>query len=136
MKKVRVLHHPKTLTPKMRRFLDQLIVRFGDSHTNVKRSALKQAARELLGTLAAPRWITRNMTVRKTRGMYDLSVLAKLPVVDDDAPQQVPVVQPPASKAPKKDNKPSPKETQTEENKADLSAAHESIVNGGVSGGE
>jgi hypothetical protein len=77
-------HQPKALTPKMRRFLDQLIARFGENHTHVKRAELKKAACELLGTLAAPRWITRNMTVRTSRAMYDLSVLDKLPTIDPE----------------------------------------------------
>ena len=78
-------NQPKSLTPKQRRFVDRLIERFQTSFTNVKRADLKKAAIEILGTKAAPRWVTRNMTVRKKeRGYYDLSILLKLPVVDSE----------------------------------------------------
>lgn len=76
-------HQPESLTPKMREFVDRLVERFGEvGHTYVKRSDLKRAAVELLCIKAAPRWITRNPTVRTSRGRYDLSVLLKLPVVE------------------------------------------------------
>jgi hypothetical protein len=114
MKKGNPAHQPTALTPKMKRFLTQLIERFGDSHNNVKRAELKKAARELLGTLAAPRWITRNMSVRTTRGMYDLSVLAKLPLVQEDAApvrptEQEPEEAPKTKTVPKTPKKKSPK---------------------------
>lgn len=109
MKKGNPAHQPKSLTPKMKRFLTQLVERFGDAHTNVKRAELKKAARELLGTLAAPRWITRNMTVRTTRGMYDLSVLTKLPVVAEEDAAPAPIKPPEETPAPKTKTVPKPK---------------------------
>jgi hypothetical protein len=75
-------HQPRSLTSSQRMFVDQLVARFGENHTNVKRADLKVAAKELLSTSTAPGWITRNMSVRsKTkRGRYNLAALLKLPI--------------------------------------------------------
>lgn len=80
-------HHPETLTPKMREILDAFIEVLGEGHVRAKRAELNLARKQLLnradkpGMTMIPRWITRNKTVRVARGYYDLSVLAKLPVV-------------------------------------------------------
>ncbi len=79
-------NHPSTLSPKQRRFVDQLIERFGERASNVKRAAIRIAAMEILGTAYAPAWIVHNKTLRieEKRAMYDLTVLLKLPVVEPE----------------------------------------------------
>jgi hypothetical protein len=82
-KKIENPNQPKSLTTEQRSFVDKLVTRFGDKHTNIKRKELKKASQEILHLAAAPSWITSNMKVRnkEKRGMYDLSALLKLPVV-------------------------------------------------------
>jgi len=74
------------------RFVDQLLARFGEKSNYVKRGDIKKAAKELLSTMTAPAWITRNTTPYGTlgsvriagdRGRYNLTILKTLPVVDD-----------------------------------------------------
>jgi hypothetical protein len=83
-------NQPKSLTSAQRMFVEQLQTRFGERFTLVKRAELKKAAKEILKTATAPAWITRNLKVRikAKRGMYDLSVLLKLPVVAFDEPKK------------------------------------------------
>jgi hypothetical protein len=108
---IKARNHPKSLTTKQRRFVDNLIERFGDKSNYVKRGDLKKAAHDILGTITAPAWITRNMTVRikGDRGRYDLHVLTQLPVTDDviqEQEEESPKTQAAAKKAPAKKTTP------------------------------
>jgi hypothetical protein len=82
-KKVIDRNNPKSLTSEQRMFVDQLVARFGDRYTNVKRKEIRIAAQEILNLVVEPSWITCNKKVRnkEKRGMYNLSALLKLPVV-------------------------------------------------------
>lgn len=83
-------HQVRSLTASQRMFVDQMVIRFGEGHTNVKRADLKKAAQEFLNTSTAPGWITRNKAVRSKsiRGRYNLAVLLKLPIdVFGDTPK-------------------------------------------------